>query len=156
MFSLGSILVYASTGHLAFACDGATAMLAVAYDRPNLDGAPASLRPIIEACVDKIPEKRPSPEDILNLFSATGEFTQTRRHHPRMGTAYLILTLVLTSYVCVVLVVAVLRHGYPLLIPLALVFGVIPPPRSPVATLRVGYPGVQPKRCACARETAWG
>ncbi|MFE5297862.1 hypothetical protein [Streptomyces sp. NPDC056632] len=119
MFSLGSILVYASTGHLAFARDGATAMLAVAYDRPNLDGAPGGLRPIIEACLDKIPENRPSPEDILNLLSTTGEFTRTRRHHPRTGTAYLILTLVLTSYVCAFLVLAALRHGYPLLIPLA-------------------------------------
>ncbi|MFJ9576211.1 hypothetical protein ACIRQF_07470 [Streptomyces sp. NPDC101191] len=127
MFSLGSILVYASTGHLAFARDGATAMLAVAYDRPNPDGAPCSLRPIIQACLDKIPENRSSPEDILNLLSATGEFTQTRRPHLRTGTAYLILALVLTCYVCAVLVLAALRHGYPLLIPLALVLGVIPP-----------------------------
>ncbi|MER5203694.1 hypothetical protein [Streptomyces sp. NPDC002825] len=127
VFSLGSILVYASTGHLAFAGDGATAMLAVAHDRPNLDGVPGGLRALIEACLDKTPENRPSPEDILNLLSATGEFTQTRRHRPRMGAAYLTLTFVLTCYVCAFLVAAAVRHGYFLLIPVALVFGVVPP-----------------------------
>ncbi|WP_386723501.1 serine/threonine-protein kinase [Streptomyces roseofulvus] len=127
VFSLGSILVYASTGHLAFAGDGAAAMMAVAYDRPNLDGVPGGLRALIEACLEKTPENRPSPEDILNLLSATGEFTQTHRHRPRMGIAYRTITLVLTCYVCAFLVVAAVRHGYPLLIPVALVFGVVLP-----------------------------
>ncbi|MFC8981074.1 serine/threonine-protein kinase [Streptomyces sp. NPDC057411] len=127
VFSLGSILVYASTGHLAFAGDGAAAMRAVAYDPPDMDGVPGGLRALIDACLDKTPENRPSPEDILKLLSATGEFTQTRRHRPRMGTAYVTLTLVLTCYFCAFLVAAAVRHGYPLLVPVALVFGVVLP-----------------------------
>ncbi|MFI8825037.1 serine/threonine-protein kinase [Streptomyces sp. NPDC053431] len=127
VFSLGSILVYASTGHLAFPGDGAAAARAVIDDRPNLDGVPGGLRPVIEACLDKTPENRPSPEGILNLLSATGEFTQTRRHRPPMGAAYGTLTLALTCYFCAFLVAAAVRHGYPLLVPVALVFGVVSP-----------------------------
>ncbi|MFF9147245.1 serine/threonine-protein kinase [Streptomyces sp. NPDC014861] len=127
VFSLGAILVYAATGHLAFPGEGATAMLAVAYETPDMDGVPDGLRALIEACLDKTPENRPSPEGILSLLSATGEFTQTRRHHPRVGPAYGLLTLLLTCYFCGFLVFACLRHGLPLLIPPALAVGMIPP-----------------------------
>ena len=127
VFSLGSVLVFAATGHPPFPGEGAAAMYAVAYEPPNLHGVPSTLRPLVEACLDKTPENRPSPEDILNLLSATGEFTRTWRYGPPVGAAYAVLTLAVTGYFCAFLVFAAVRHEYPLLIPPAVVFGLFPP-----------------------------
>lgn len=70
VFSLGSLLTYASTGITPFG-DGSSGQ--VLYRIVHTDPDPAALacednnlRALIKACLDKDPERRPSPEQIID------------------------------------------------------------------------------------------
>ncbi|MFD4106371.1 protein kinase [Streptomyces sp. NPDC058650] len=78
VFALGSVLVYAATGHGPFDADTpyAIAWNAV-HEDPNLTGLPESLRPVVEPCLRKDPAERPAPETLLTLLSSRRE----RRAH---------------------------------------------------------------------------
>ncbi|NNH55083.1 serine/threonine protein kinase, partial [Promicromonospora citrea] len=64
VFSLGSVLVFASTGRSPFG-GGAAPDVArrVVADEPDLAGVPAGLRDLVGACLAKRPEDRPAPAD---------------------------------------------------------------------------------------------
>src|SRR5690606_38996071 len=66
VFSLGAVLVYASTGEGPFG-DGDSAGLVyrAVHGEPELGKGPPTLRPILAACLLSDPEQRPSPAQLL-------------------------------------------------------------------------------------------
>ncbi|WP_159392452.1 serine/threonine-protein kinase [Streptomyces niveus] len=69
VFAFGCVLTYAAAGHGPF---DASTPYAVAYkvvhEAPDLDGVPDELRSIIEGCLRKAPEDRPTPDELLTLL----------------------------------------------------------------------------------------
>ncbi|MBJ8337669.1 serine/threonine protein kinase [Antrihabitans sp. YC3-6] len=73
VFSLGGVLVYAATGHGPFGEGSVVAMLwRVVQEDPDLTGVPSSLLPIISACLDKEPARRPTPRQLLDQLANFG------------------------------------------------------------------------------------
>lgn len=72
IFSLGSVLTYAASGHVPF---DATDVYAVAYqlvhEPPDLDGVPDWLLPVVERCLAKEPAERPTAYELLALLQST-------------------------------------------------------------------------------------
>ncbi|MEW2401025.1 serine/threonine-protein kinase [Streptomyces sp. NPDC046862] len=72
VFSLGSVLTYAASGHVPF---DATDVYAVAYqlvhEPPDLDGVPDWLLPVVERCLAKEPAERPTADELLALLQST-------------------------------------------------------------------------------------
>ena len=69
VFSLGSLLVYASTGNRPF--DGGSPYMTgyqVVHEQPSLDGVPEPLRTMLERCLDKDPAARPQLADLHRMF----------------------------------------------------------------------------------------
>lgn len=66
IFSLGSVLAFAASGRTPFGSGSPSALLyRVVYSSAALGHVPADLRPIIESCLAKEPESRPSTADLL-------------------------------------------------------------------------------------------
>ncbi|GAA4638268.1 serine/threonine-protein kinase [Actinoallomurus vinaceus] len=66
VFSLGSVLVYACTGHGPFEADSAPRILHnVLTAVPELGGLPERVRELAGACLTKDPAGRPTPEQLL-------------------------------------------------------------------------------------------
>lgn len=62
VFALGATLAYAATADSPFGQGSSEVMLyRVVHEEPQLDGVHAALAPLIEACLVKTPEERPSP-----------------------------------------------------------------------------------------------
>ncbi|ACU69044.1 serine/threonine protein kinase [Catenulispora acidiphila DSM 44928] len=76
VFALGSLLVFAATGRLAFGDGAPLAILhRVVNNDPDLSGVAEDdevLRGVIEGCLCKEPEDRPSPQQIKDTFGAIG------------------------------------------------------------------------------------
>ncbi|MEY9872939.1 outer membrane protein assembly factor BamB [Streptacidiphilus sp. MAP12-33] len=73
VFSLGSVLAFAATGHGPFGQESAASLLyRVVHESPDLERVPASLREAIGACLAKDPADRPSPEQLLRLLAPDG------------------------------------------------------------------------------------
>ena len=69
VFSLGTLLVYAATGHGPFDADSPyLTAYQVVHDEPSLDAVPAALRAVVEACLAKEPGGRPSADELLELL----------------------------------------------------------------------------------------
>ncbi|WP_340685395.1 serine/threonine-protein kinase [Amycolatopsis coloradensis] len=69
VFSLGAILVMASTGRGPFSGTSAPQTLYnVVHAEPELSAVPAEIRPLVERCLAKDPARRPTPEQILDFF----------------------------------------------------------------------------------------
>ncbi|WP_149829282.1 protein kinase domain-containing protein [Streptomyces tailanensis] len=72
IFSLGSVLTYAASGHVPF---DATDVYAVAYqlvhEPPDLEGVPDWLLPVVERCLAKEPDERPDADELLVLLQNT-------------------------------------------------------------------------------------
>lgn len=73
VFSLGSVLAFAAAGAAPFGSSG-TEMFAIAYrvvnGDPDLSGVPASLRPLIDACLAKDPAARPAVGQLIRDVAA--------------------------------------------------------------------------------------
>lgn len=71
IFSLGSVLTYAASGHVPF---DATDVYAVAYqlvhEPPDLEGVPDWLLPVVERCLAKEPDERPDADELLALLQS--------------------------------------------------------------------------------------
>ncbi len=66
VFSLGAVLIFAATGEGPFGTGpGATLMYRVVFTPPDVGGLPAGLRPLVERCLAKDPEQRPSTDQLL-------------------------------------------------------------------------------------------
>ncbi|MGY5001937.1 bifunctional serine/threonine-protein kinase/ABC transporter substrate-binding protein [Streptomyces griseus] len=70
VFSLGCVLVYAATGGRPFGTGPVEAMLfRTVHDPAELGALPPGLRPVVEACLSKAPEGRPTTADIRRAFA---------------------------------------------------------------------------------------
>lgn len=66
VFRLGLVLAFAATGHQpASTAKPATQAGRVVHGSPDLDRVPDEIRSLVERCLAKDPEKRPTPADIL-------------------------------------------------------------------------------------------
>lgn len=65
IFSLGSTLVYAATGHAPYRGSGPVEIVSQLLNRqPDLDALPDDLRPLMQACLRHSIERRPTPADL--------------------------------------------------------------------------------------------
>jgi serine/threonine protein kinase len=66
IFNLGAVLAFAATGEGPFGAGTTAALLyRVAHGAPNLDRVPPAVRPLIERCLAKDPEQRPTAAGLL-------------------------------------------------------------------------------------------
>ena len=66
VFSLGGVLAFAATGQGPFGTgSGAALLYRLVHHPPDLDRVPPAARPLIERCLDKDPDRRPTPGDLL-------------------------------------------------------------------------------------------
>ncbi|MFJ2949245.1 serine/threonine-protein kinase [Streptomyces sp. NPDC087226] len=66
IFALGSVLVHAATGRGPFDSDSPYVVAyQVVHDEPDLTGVPEDLAPLIERCLAKEPEDRPTPDELM-------------------------------------------------------------------------------------------
>jgi WD40 repeat protein len=69
VFSLGSLLTYAATGHAPFGAGEPPAVMhAVLQGTPELGRMSGRLRQVIDACLAKEPARRPAPASLLVAF----------------------------------------------------------------------------------------
>ncbi|REK84641.1 serine/threonine protein kinase, partial [Streptomyces inhibens] len=71
VFSLGCVLTFAAIGRGPFGA-GSTAeiLYRAVHAPPQLDGVPDALRPLVEACLDKDPARRPAVGALLNALGS--------------------------------------------------------------------------------------
>ncbi|MCD9144629.1 serine/threonine-protein kinase [Streptomyces albireticuli] len=78
IFSLGSTLVFAATGHAPFhGANPVETVFMLLREGPDLSGLPDELRPLIDSCMQTAAELRPSPADLQaelapHLFASGG------------------------------------------------------------------------------------
>ncbi|GAA2222117.1 serine/threonine-protein kinase [Streptomyces amakusaensis] len=83
VFSLGSTLVFAATGHAPFhGANPVETVFMLLREGPDLEGLPAELRPLIESCMQTEKTLRPTPEDLQSqlaphLFASGGDDSGT-------------------------------------------------------------------------------
>ncbi|MFG2498735.1 protein kinase [Streptomyces sp. NPDC048441] len=66
VFSLGTLLVYAATGQGPFDADSPyMSAYQVVHEAPSLGAVPGALRAVVEPCLAKNPEERPSADELL-------------------------------------------------------------------------------------------
>ncbi|MEY9929809.1 serine/threonine protein kinase [Catenulispora sp. GP43] len=77
VFSLGAVLATAATGRSPFGQTGdpVAAMYKVLHDQPDLDGLPDPLHEAVEACLQKDPARRPSPQQVRDLLHSGSPVT---------------------------------------------------------------------------------
>ncbi|MFD3941329.1 serine/threonine-protein kinase [Streptomyces sp. NPDC058579] len=93
IFCLGSVLVYAATGHSPFgtADSGVHAtMFRIAHDEPDLTDLPAELSGLVRACLAKDPARRPSAAELVETITVADPWlpadvlTRLGRHAARI------------------------------------------------------------------------
>jgi hypothetical protein len=71
VFALGSLAAFAATGKLPFGQGHMTEVAhRVVHEPPDLAGCPARLLTLIEACLEKQPQARPTPDRVLQFCLA--------------------------------------------------------------------------------------
>ncbi|WP_306369176.1 serine/threonine-protein kinase [Nocardiopsis sp. CC223A] len=66
LFAWGAVMVFAATGRPAFdVTRPAAVMPQILHGRPQVEGVPDELLPLVRRCLDKNPENRPSAWDVL-------------------------------------------------------------------------------------------
>ncbi|WP_435604867.1 protein kinase domain-containing protein [Streptomyces sp. bgisy130] len=69
VFSLGTLLAYSATGHGPFDAESPyIAAFQVVHREPSLEDVPAALRTVVESCLAKEPNGRPSADELLVLL----------------------------------------------------------------------------------------
>ncbi len=69
VFSLGTLLAYAATGHGPFDADSPyISAYQVLHEEPSLEDVPAALRTVAESCLAKESDGRPSADELLVLL----------------------------------------------------------------------------------------
>lgn len=101
VFSLGTLLVYAATGQGPFDADSPyMTAYQVVHEAPALDAVPAALRAVVEPCLAKDPDARPSADQLLERLrdlpvemgdaagvraSRTRDIDTQHHHQPSLG-----------------------------------------------------------------------
>ena len=79
VFSFGSVMVYAASGHAPFpASDLYTVAYQLVHDEPDLSDVPDWLRSVVVRCLAKDPAGRPTATELLALLPARAEPPQKR------------------------------------------------------------------------------
>jgi hypothetical protein len=66
VFAFGAVLVFAATGEGPFGTGTLPALVyRVVHGEPNLDGLPDDLRSLVADCLDREPDARPTPAELL-------------------------------------------------------------------------------------------
>ncbi|MDT0460892.1 PQQ-binding-like beta-propeller repeat protein [Streptomyces sp. DSM 41527] len=69
VFSLGTLLAYSATGHGPFDAESPyIAAYQVVHEEPSLEDVPVALRTVVESCLAKEPNGRPSADELLVLL----------------------------------------------------------------------------------------
>ncbi|MEV3990468.1 PQQ-binding-like beta-propeller repeat protein [Streptomyces sp. NPDC049837] len=93
VFSLGSTLVFAATGHAPFhGANPVETVFMLLREGPDLEGLPDELRPLIESCMQMEAGLRPSPADLQaqlapHLFSGSDDSGTASAWLPSRATA---------------------------------------------------------------------
>jgi hypothetical protein len=75
VFSLGSTLLYAATGHAPYQGETTVDVLVrLATEPPDLAGLPAELADPLQRCLDRDPARRPTPAQLVAGIAATMRF----------------------------------------------------------------------------------
>ncbi|WP_303246548.1 serine/threonine-protein kinase [Streptomyces sp. NA04227] len=83
VFSLGSVLVYAATGHGPFDGDHTHAIgFRVVYEEPDLDGLAPELHSLVLPCLDKDAGQRPTLEVLLRALVEAGQSGEPQSSAP--------------------------------------------------------------------------
>ncbi|MEU6354663.1 serine/threonine-protein kinase [Streptomyces sp. NPDC047072] len=83
VFSLGAVLVYATTGHSPFEAENAyLAAYNTVHREPALGGVPAPLLPLVSACLAKEPADRPTSAEVLDALAGLPEEVPDDRSDP--------------------------------------------------------------------------
>ncbi|MGW4162174.1 serine/threonine-protein kinase, partial [Streptomyces sp. NPDC004788] len=70
VFSLGSMLVFAATGHAPYhGANPVETVFMLLREGPDLEGLPDELRPLIDACMQMDVSKRPTPADLQAMLA---------------------------------------------------------------------------------------
>ncbi|MFG3254849.1 serine/threonine-protein kinase [Streptomyces sp. NPDC048172] len=69
VFALGAVLVHAAGGRPFGEGDSMTLMYRAVHDRPDLSALPGALRPLVESCMAKEADLRPTPEEVLTRIA---------------------------------------------------------------------------------------
>ncbi|WP_345678703.1 serine/threonine-protein kinase, partial [Yinghuangia aomiensis] len=73
VFALGATILYAATGVPPFGGGSVPDVLhRVLYDAPDTSAVPAAIRGMVERCLAKNPEDRPTPRDVIAYVDRTG------------------------------------------------------------------------------------
>ncbi|MFI9628381.1 bifunctional serine/threonine-protein kinase/ABC transporter substrate-binding protein [Streptomyces sp. NPDC052042] len=71
IFALGCVLVYAATGRRPFGQGSAAgALFRTVHERPDLNGLPPGLLPLVESCLAKNPADRPTARQVEHQLTA--------------------------------------------------------------------------------------
>ncbi|MFE5914194.1 serine/threonine-protein kinase [Streptomyces wedmorensis] len=80
IFALGQVAAYAATGVPAFGEGTSHGVLyRIVHEQPDLSAVPERLRELIERCLGKDPESRPSIPEVIRLCQAANAATVLRR-----------------------------------------------------------------------------
>ncbi|MEU6706634.1 serine/threonine-protein kinase [Streptomyces wuyuanensis] len=75
IFCVGALLAYAATGRQPFGASDSgvhAIMFRIAHDEPDLEGLPEELGPLVRACLDKDPARRPSAAELSRTAAESG------------------------------------------------------------------------------------
>ena len=88
VFSLGAVLAFAATGRKPFGTGPPAAVLErVVRGTADLKGAPAEVRPLIERCLSRDPNRRPTAAELLAGVTAAQSAMEPRREPALRGSA---------------------------------------------------------------------
>ncbi|MFF3850172.1 serine/threonine-protein kinase [Streptomyces sp. NPDC002328] len=83
IFALGSVLVHAATGRGPFDSDSPYVVAyQVVHDEPDLTGVPETLAPLVQRCLAKEPEERPTPDELMRELRSVAASYDTQTFIP--------------------------------------------------------------------------
>ncbi|GGV71275.1 protein kinase domain-containing protein [Streptomyces thermoviolaceus] len=87
IFALGSVLVHAATGRGPFDSDSPYLVAyQVVHDEPDLTGVPEELAPLVQQCLAKEPEDRPTPDELMRALRSLAATYDTQAFIPAQRT----------------------------------------------------------------------
>ncbi|MEU4169029.1 serine/threonine-protein kinase [Streptomyces sp. NPDC026665] len=88
VFALGSVIVHAATGSGPFDSDSPYLVAyQVVHDEPDLTGVPEELLGLVERCLAKEPEDRPTPDELMTALRSVSASYDTRAFIPEQRTS---------------------------------------------------------------------
>ncbi|OIK23361.1 serine/threonine-protein kinase [Streptomyces malaysiense] len=88
IFALGSVLVHAARGRGPFDSDSPYVVAyQVVHDEPDLSGVPAGLAPLVERCLAKDPDERPTPDELMCRLRSVAASYDTQAFIPAQRKA---------------------------------------------------------------------